>query len=185
MKKAIAILLALAMLPCLFGCGKKTEAGGTPVVPSGEEKLQDYVKVNITKDNFDQYFSYREYISYTKGENSNDISSAQISYGYELREGFLAADPEGEKSTLELSFAADGVVYNGSYTINFETLEYSGTTTGTESKLVTGTLGFWPQGGRTVLFPYGVYRDTYVIRLENFRLTNVSGTIYLLTKFDT
>jgi len=185
MKKAIAALLAFIIIFSLCGCGKKTSQV-VPEGPSEEELLRGYTKLELNKDNFELYFQYKEYISYTKGESSNDISSAQISYGFELREGFLAAQPEGEeKPTLSIGFTADGVVNHGSYSINFDTLDYSGTTDSSERNTVSGSLGFWPQGNRSVLYPYGVYRDTYVIRLENFRVTSVSGYIYLLNYFET
>ena len=64
--------------------------------------------------------------------------------------------------------------------INACNLSYTGTAWSEEREQVSETLDFWPQGNRTVSYPYGTLSSSYIIRLYNFTVTAVSGSIFLL-----
>ncbi len=181
MKKAIAFILAALMLLGMCACGRKKDDQPTAPGSAPAETPQVY-EVKITPENFLSYFEYREFRSDTKstdGDNTGEVTSAQISYGFALREGYTAAnDPEYE-DTLEIGFAADGVVKSGSFSIDFDTLQYTGETVSTETVPVTGTLSFWPKGDRTTVWAYGNYSDSYIIYLENFSITSVKGSVFI------
>ncbi len=78
-----------------------------------------------------------------------------------------------------MSFTAEGVSQNGDFDVNFQTLRYSGTPWSEERETVSDTLTFWPQGNRTVSYPYGTISSSYIIRLYNFTVTSVGGSVWL------
>ena len=78
-----------------------------------------------------------------------------------------------------VSFTAEGVSQNGEYTVDFQTLQYSGTTWSEERETISDTLSFWPQGNRTVSYPYGTISSSYIITFRSMNITAVSGSIYL------
>ena len=179
MRKAIALLLAAAMLLCLSACGKKKAEEHT------EETQQTapsdaVMEVKITLNNLYQYFVYKEYPSAIRGEENTDIiSSVQVSYGLALREGYTAAKEPEYKHTLQVTFKADGVVKSGNYTVDFDTLQYSGETYSEERETVSETLGFWPEGDRTFIWTFGNYSKSNILYLENFQIISATGTVYL------
>ena len=85
----------------------------------------------------------------------------------------------GGVDTMEITFTADGVVNSGSFDVDFASLQYSGTVTGTERSSITHTLKFWPKGDRTTTWTFGNYSDSYILYLENFTVTSAKGSIYL------
>lgn len=135
-------------------------------------------EVKITLDNLYDYFEYREYTTYFKNDNG-DVTSVQVAYGLALKEGYTAANSSKYKDTMEITFTADGVVNSGSFDVDFTTLQYTGTVSGTEINPVSDTLEFWPKGDRTVIWPYGLYSDSYIIYLQNFTVTGAKGTVFL------
>ncbi len=176
MKKTGVLLLALILLLSLCACGKdKVEAGQTDAAAQTPPPV---VEVEITAANIFDYFEYREYPVYFKDDEGN-VSYVQISYGLSLQEGYTAANSAAYKDSMEISFTAEGVANKGSFTVDYDTLQYSGSTESTERTPVSGTLKFWPKGSRTVSYPYGNYSDSYIIYLENFTVTSVSGSIFL------
>ena len=62
------------------------------------------------------------------------------------------------------------------------TLKVSGTTWSEERETISETLSFWPQGNRTVSYPYGTLSSSYVITFRSFNVTGVSGSIFLLQR---
>ncbi len=78
------------------------------------------------------------------------------------------------------SFTAEGVSQNGEYNVDFQTLQYSGTTWSEERETISDTLSFWPQGNRTVSYPYGTISSSYIITFRSMNITAVSGSIYLM-----
>ncbi len=169
------IFILLFILFLLSGCGKQTgEEEDAPEVPSGPQIME----VKITGANFYDYFDYKEYPSYATDEDGN-INACNLSYGYSLREGYAAANDPEHKDTLEVSFVADGVSQSGDFSIDFQTLRYSGTPVAEERETISGTLSFWPQGNRTVSYPYGTISSSYIIKLYNFTVTSVGGSIWL------
>ena len=178
-----AVLLCLVLLVSVFGlsaCGKKkapSKEEGDTTTASGT-KIRE-VKINGT--NFYDYFEYKEYPKYQTDEDGV-INACEISYGYSLREGYVAANDPDHKDTLKVSFTADEVSQNGEYAVNFQDLTWSGNTFSEEHTPVSETLTFWPQGGRTLSYPAGLLSTTYIIRLEAFTVTSVEGSVYLLVR---
>lgn len=80
---------------------------------------------------------------------------------------------------MEITFTADGVVNSGNFDVDFASLQYSGTVTGTERNSITHTLKFWPKGDRTTTWTFGNYSDSYILYLENFTVTSAKGSVYL------
>ena len=95
-------------------------------------------------------------------------------------EGYQAANDPDHKDTLRVSFTAEGVSQNGEYNVDFQTLQYSGTTWSEERETISDTLSFWPQGNRTVSYPYGTISSSYIITFRSMNITAVSGSIYLM-----
>lgn len=181
MKKHLSIYI-LSLIPVLVlslllsGCGKQQEGGPVPDQEASGPKI---VEVKITGANFYDYFDYKEYPSYATDEDGN-VNAVNLSYGFSLRDGYVAANDPEHKDTLQVSFTAEGVASYGEFAIDFQTLHYSGIPVSEERETVTDTLTFWPQGNRTVSYPYGTISTTYIIALRNFTVTSVNGSIYLL-----
>ena len=171
----ILILLSCCLL--LSACGRKEqteepEAESTPHVLQAEE-------IKITGANFYDYFDYKEYPSFVTDEDGN-INACNLSYGFSLRDGLVAANDPKHKDTLSVSFQAEGVSQYGEFDVNYMTLQYTGSPISEEREAVSETLTFWPQGNRTISYPYGTLSSSYIIRLYNFTVTSVSGSIWLL-----
>ena len=180
----ILILLACCLL--LSACGRKEqteepEAESTPHVLQAEE-------IKITGANFYDYFDYRDYPSFATDEDGN-ITECNLSCGFSLKEGWVAANDPDHKDTLKVSFTADVVSQHGEFNIDFQSATGGGTpryevlwlnpdetVTGTISE----TLPFWPQGNRTMTWQYGFLSSSYVTTIQSFTVTAVSGSIFLL-----
>lgn len=176
LKKAICILLGCAMLLTLCSCGKKEkrDEGEAASATSGSPVTE----VRISLNNLYQYFEYKEYPSIVR-EDNNVISSVQVSYGLALREGYTAANLPEYKDTLQVTFSADGVIKTGSFTVDYDTLQYSGTESSVQRETVTETLAFWPEGNRTFVWTFGNYSKSNILYLENFQVLSASGSIFL------
>ena len=174
-KQNTLILLSLMLCLLLCGCSRKEK--------QSEELKEDdtgprITEVTITGANFYDYFDYKEYPSYATDEDGN-INACNLSYGFSLHPGLTAVDDGEHKSSLQVSFTADGVAQYGEFDINFQTLNFTGNEYSRETEQISETLGFWPQGNRTVSYPYGTLSSSYIIRLYNFKVTSVSGTVWL------
>ena len=167
-------VLLLAVL--LIGCAgqEKTPEEVEPETPPSPQIME----VRITGANFYDYFDYREYPNYATDEDGN-INACNLSYGFSLRDGYVAANDPEHKDTLQVSFTAEGVSQYGEFDVDFKTLRYSGSASSEERETVSDTLTFWAQGGRTVSFPYGTISSSYIIKLYNFTVTSVGGSIWL------
>lgn len=178
-RKAIALLLALLMVLSLTACGRKAkekkEAAAASPTPVPNEAFE--VKLNL--DNFLDYFYYKEYRADVRDENTSEIDSSTISYGFQLKEQYTAANEEKHKDTMALHFKADGVVMEGSFDINFDDLSHTGLADSIERTSVEETLHFWGKGDRTTWWTFGNYSSSYIMYLENFTVTDVSGSIWL------
>ena len=179
-KKLIAVLLVFAMVFSLCGCKKKKkdkeEATAQPVATAVPNEV---FEVKITMDNLWDYFYYKEYRTDVRSETDSKILSAQIAYGLQLKEVFTAANDPQYKDTMKLKFEAAGVVLSGEYTVDFDTLQYTGVTHDAQSSKVSETLSFWPKGNRTTTWAFGNYSSSYILYFENFTVTDVSGSIYI------
>jgi hypothetical protein len=173
------LLLALLLLSLLLsGCGKqKKKAEDGDDAPAGPQ----IVEVKLNNDNFYDYFDYKEYPSYSTDEDGV-INACNLSYGFALRDGLAAANDPDHKDTLKVSFTAEGVSQNGEYLVDFQTLQYSGTTWSEERETISDTLSFWPQGNRTVSYPYGTLSSSYIITFRSMNINSVTGSIFLLAK---
>ena len=168
-------VLVLTALLLLCGCGKKEKTSEEDPETDISPKITE---VKITGANFYDYFDYKEYPSYATDEDGK-INACNLSYGFSLHPGLVAVNDEEHESSLEVSFSADGVAQYGEFNIDFQTLSYSGSEYSRETEQVSETLRFWPQGNRTVSYPYGTISSSYIIRLYNFKVTSVSGSIWL------
>ena len=174
-KKKLIVLLGLIVV--LSACGREKDTGnGDAELPRGPQ----ITEVVITGANFYDYFDFREYPSFATDEDGT-ITACNLSYGFSLQDGYVAANDPEHPDSLVVSFRAEGVSRYGEYDVDFRTLRYTGETVSEEREIVEERLPFWAQGGRTVSYPYGTLSSSYIIRFENFTVTGVSGSIWLLT----
>ena len=185
MKKTTLLLILLLALSLLTACGRQKETDEPDEeVPTGPK----IVEVKITGANFYDYFDYRDYPSFATDEDGN-ITECNLSCGFSLKEGWVAANDPDHKDTLKVSFTADVVSQHGEFNIDFQSATGGGTpryealwinpdetVTGTISE----TLPFWPQGNRTMTWQYGFLSSSYVTTIQSFTVTAVSGSIFLL-----
>ena len=172
-------LLLLFSVFTLSACGKKKSASSEAEESTVSGSQIREIKINGS--NFYDYFDYKEYPKYQTDEDGV-INACELSYGFSLREGYIAANDPNHKDTLKVHFTADCVSRNGEFDVNFQNLTFTGTAASEEHEPVSEALSFWPQGGRTVSYPCGLLSTTYIIRLEAFTVTAVEGSIYLLVK---
>ena len=178
-RKAIALLLALLMALSLTACGRKAKEKKAAAAASPTPVPNEAFEVKLNLDNFLDYFYYKEYRADVRDENTSEIDSSTISYGFQLKEQYTAANEEKHKDTMALHFKADGVVREGSFDINFDDLSHTGLADSIERTSVEETLHFWGKGDRTTWWTFGNYSSSYIMYLENFTVTDVSGSIWL------
>ena len=176
MKKTTLLLILLLALSLLTACGRQKETDEPDEeVPTGPK----IVEVKITGANFYDYFDYRDYPSFATDEDGN-ITECNLSCGFSLKEGWVAANDPDHKDTLKVSFTADVVSQHGEFNIDFQSATSGGTpryealwinpdetVTGTISE----TLPFWPQGNRTMTWQYGFLSSSYVTTIQSFTVT--------------
>lgn len=180
MKRILALLLALCMALCLTGCKKKNKQESAPAAPAVPTPTPNEVfEVKMSLDNLYTYFDYKEYRADIRDENTSEINSSTIAYGLELKPQFTAANLVDRKDTMALTFEADGVVMSGDFQINFNDLSFTGTADTNERVHVSEVLHFWPKGNRTTTWAFGNYSGTNIMYFENFRVTQVTGSIFL------
>ena len=179
-KRIIALLLALTVALSLCGCKRKNKKQEEAVAqPVATAVPNDPFEVKLTPENLFDYFYYKEYRKDFRGGDDSKILSSQISYGLQLKEQYTAAnDPELE-DTMKIRFEAAGVVLTGEYMVDFDTLQYTGTTHDAQSSKISEELVFWPKGDRTTNWAFGNYSSSYILYLENFTVTEVSGSVWL------
>lgn len=181
LRKISAVFLCAVTLICLCACAKKDEAPEAPEESAGVDYERVY-EVDITPDNLLDYFEFKVFHAQSKltdGENAGEVTSVQLSYGFVLRQGYTAANDDAHKDTLKIGFTATGVVKSGNFSVDFNSLSYTGDVLSTETVPIEGSLSFWPKGDRTTTYVYGNYSDSYVVYLEDFNLSSVSGKIYI------
>ena len=185
--KYFVLLILLLALCLLTACGKQKEKEASEEdVPKGPE----IVEVKITGANFYDYFDYKDYPSFATDEDGN-ITACNLSCGFSLKEGLAAANDPDHKDTLKVSFTADVLSQHGEFNIDFQDAS-SGTVPryealwidpeGTQTGTISETLPFWPQGSRTMTWQYGFISSSYVTTIQNFTVTAVSGSIFLLNR---
>ena len=178
-RKAIALLRALLRVLSLTACGRKAKEKKAAAAASPTPVPNEAFEVKLNLDNFLDYFYYKEYRADVRDENTSEIDSSTISYGFQLKEQYTAANEEKHKDTMALHFKADGVVMEGSFDINFDDLSHTGLADSIERTSVEETLHFWGKGDRTTWWTFGNYSSSYIMYLENFTVTDVSGSIWL------
>jgi len=179
MRRAVALLLCLSMALCLSACRRKkgAEPSPTPAIPTPTPNQVFEVKMSL--ENLYTYFDYKEYRADVRDENTSEINSSTIAYGLQLKPQFTAANDGEHKDTMALRFEADGVVMSGDFQINFNDLSFTGTPTSSERVRVSETLHFWPKGDRTTTWAFGNYSNSNIMYFDSFRVTEVTGTVYL------
>ena len=177
MKRLLAIILIFVLILSLCACKKKEEPSQDPAPEQTAEPATVY-QLDVTLENIYDFFDYKEYKTYFKDDNGN-VTSVQISYGLALKPGYVAANDPELTDTMEISFTADGIVNSGTFDVDFDTMQYSGTVSETSVNSISQSLKFWPKGSRTIIWPYGVYSSSYVIYLQNFHITEAKGTVYI------
>ena len=186
MKKTTLLLILLLVLSLLTACGRQKETDEPDEeVPAGPKIME----VKITGlDDLLRYFDYKDYPSFATDEDGN-ITECNLSCGFSLKEGLVAANDPDHKDTLKVNFTANVLSQHGEFNIDFKNLSDSGipryetlwinpdeTVTGTISE----TLPFWPQGNRTMTWQYGFLSSSYITTIQSFTVTAVSGSIFLL-----
>ena len=179
--KLFAVLALLLAFCALSACGRNRDA--PEETPSGPQ----IAEVRITGANFYDYFDYKDYPAFATDEDGN-ITSCELSCGFSLKEGLVAANDPDHKDTLKVSFTAEVLSQHGEFRIDFQDaadgkvpryealwIDPEGTETGTVSE----TLSFWPQGNRTMSWQYGFLKSSYITVFQSFTVTSVSGSIFL------
>ena len=181
MKRILAFILALCMLVSLPACGKKKkkEAAQTASPTAATPVPNDPFEVKLTLANFHDYFDFKEYRADVRDENSSEINSSTVAYGFQLKEQYTAANDEKHRDTMALRFEADGVVLSGDFDIDFNTLSFTGTRATEDYVHISEELHFWAKGDRTTTWAYGNYSSSNIMYLENFTVTSVTGSIWL------
>lgn len=180
MKRVLALVLALCMALCLTGCKRKNKKESAPVPPPVPTPTPNEVfEVKMTLDNLYTYFDYKEYRADIRDENTSEINSSTIAYGLQLKPQFTAANDGEHRDTMTLRFEADGVVMSGDFQINFNDLTFTGYMDTSERVRVSETLRFWPKGDRTTTWAFGNYSGTNIMYFESFRVTEVTGSVFL------
>lgn len=180
-KRIIALVLALSMALSMCGCKrkKKKEEEVAIAMPVVTAMPNDPFEVKLSMDNLFEYFDYKEYRTDVRGGDDSKILSAHISYGLQLKPQYTAANDPELKDTMKVRFEAAGVVLEGEYVVDFNTLQYTGVTHHANSSKVSEELVFWPKGDRTTNWAFGNYSSSYILYFENFRITEVSGSVWL------
>lgn len=180
MKRILALLLALCMVLCLTGCRRKSKKETAPAAPPVPTPTPNEVfEVKMSLDNLYTYFDYKEYRADVRDENSSEINSSTIAYGLQLKPQFTAANDGEHKDSMRLHFEADGVVMSGDFQVNFNDLSVTGYTDTIERVHVSEELHFWPKGDRTTTWAFGNYSGTNIMYFDSFRVTEVSGSVFL------
>lgn len=177
MKKRILVLFLLVAVLCGCGKGKDKQKNNEDILVSAPPA---FYEVDIDLNNIFDYFEFKQYPTYFKNDNG-DVTSVQIAYGLELKEGYYALNSPEHKDTMTLKFKADGIINEGEFDINYETLQYSGNISSTEYTTVEETLKFWPKGNRTTVWTFGNFSSSYVIYFQNFYVMEASGKIFITT----
>ena len=180
MRRLIALLLTLGMLFTLCGCGrKKKEAAQTTPPPAPTPTPNEVFEVKLSPENLYTYFDYKEYRADVRDENSSEINSSTIAYGFQLKPQFTAANDGEHRDTMTLAFEAEGVVMSGEFAINFDDLSFTGTPETSERVHVSELLHFWPKGDRTTTWAFGNYSSSNIMYFDRFDVTHVSGSVFL------
>ena len=180
MKKTAALLLALLLALLMAGCGRgKKEAAVPTATPAPTPTPNEVFEVRLDLNNLYTYFDYKEYRADVRDESTAEINSATVAYGLQLKPQYTAANDPAHRDTMALRFEAEGVVMSGDFDIDFRTLSFTGTPATSERVRVSELLHFWPKGDRTTTWAFGNYSSSNIMYFESFRVTEVSGSIYL------
>ena len=170
------VMLAVILAVSFCACGKT--GGRRRGSKNDQADRSPVIEVKLDMDNFYDYFEYHEFHSPTKNDDGV-TTSMQILYGFKLKDGFEAANLPEYKDTLQVDFKAEGLIKEGDFTVDFETLEYSGPTDKISVVDISEDLIFWPKGNRTEIWAFGLYSKSYVMYFRSFEVTAVKGSVFL------
>ena len=177
LRSALPALLLLLAFCLLTACGKqKKEPEDAEETPSGPQIME----VRIDNDNFLQYFEYKEEHTFSTDEDGN-ITACNFTHGFALRDGLVAANDPEHKDTLKVNFTAVGLSQHGEFDIDFQTLTYTPLWVDTENSTQTTfsvSLDFWPQGNRTIFYPFGLLSSAYILQIQSYSVS-AGGSIFL------
>lgn len=215
MKKIFAVLLILVMILSLAACGQKAEpvaveekpAEAEPAVepaeepaaepaeePAPEEPAREIQEIEITGENFDDYFEFVTVADYDNAEKDaeGNITSLTVYYDYVLREGFEAAVEKAADCELAADFDIEYVDCLNPYELDFENLSHDSAEVETPQSFAASCSAGWWDGKvlcdestgydgaefkMTLLeFNFGTENIQELVSAE---LVSASGTIYL------
>ena len=205
MKKLIALALILASVFALCACGSsfpalsgsaKTDADPEPVeTPSATASL-NYVTVDITKDNFYDYFEFVEFPSYDIAVTESPDGLAQKVYamsGFYLKDKYSIQVIRENNCSVRIGVKFDTLCFdqNRNITIDMNSLTYE--VTGDPSNVYSydGTIeGTTFIDGNSQLsymlrlptrFTYGTgLADDFSFITDNIEIVSVTGKLYLI-----
>lgn len=207
MKKAIALLLALAMVLPLYACGAKEEKSNRQevtqtetAVPETEENDSNTVavqeetvevqasveQVEITIDNWEDYFT----IDFYEDWNINGFGEADallVGYRLNIKDAYADSLTNLSDSEINMEYSYQPVFYHCDYDFSAKTYtvkDKDNSFAGMKANTDTKTIHFDDSFKDGYALTWGNIDEFYndIIITENFEVLHVQGKIFLLVK---
>lgn len=211
MKRLIALVLVLASLFALCACEAPAPAPApapsptpapelTPEThavieePASEHNTPSVIEVQITSENFFDYFEYFDFPesrTYEHKDSDGNITYLSAPSGFLLRKGYMLAEEMQDECSVEIEVRFDEhrFAHNGGITVDMDALTYSvtGRPSYVESydEICTGTINFSPDTYYIYIhcpttLGNGKDHSTFIIIQDTIELVSASGTLYLV-----